>query len=255
MSNKYSERQEANRRGFLKGVGLGLVAGGFPLSGGAANAQQTHVMDMPAKAPPATDLPTNPNPAPAPYHFFNADEVAFMEAAVGRLIPQDDTGPGAVELGAVVYIDGQLSGAFGSGDRMYLIGPFLEGTPSQGYQLSLTPAELIRAGIGDLNAYATSRFQDVFANLTPDQQATLLSEVDKGEAKLSVVPPVTFFNTLLQLATEGYFCDPMYGGNRGKAAWKMIGFPGALGMFVDKIEPYRNKRFDAEPVGIEDLSS
>jgi gluconate 2-dehydrogenase gamma chain len=31
----------------------------------------------------------------------------------------------------------------------------------------------------------------------------------------------------LQNTKEGYFSDPVYGGNKDMGAWKMIGFPGA----------------------------
>jgi len=37
----------------------------------------------------------------------------------------------------------------------------------------------------------------------------------------------TFFTMLLQNTKEGYFSDPIYGGNKDMGAWKMIGFPGA----------------------------
>jgi gluconate 2-dehydrogenase gamma chain len=67
------------------------------------------------------------------------------------------------------------------------------------------------------------------------------------------VPTDTFFNLLLQLTVEGYFADPMYGGNKNKASWKMIGFPGATAMYADKIEPFRNRPYTAEPMSIQDL--
>jgi gluconate 2-dehydrogenase gamma chain len=46
----------------------------------------------------------------------------------------------------------------------------------------------------------------------------------------------------------------MYGGNRNNAVWKMIGFPGAIGMYGDVIEKYRNKQYDVAPKSIQDLS-
>ena len=52
---------------------------------------------------------------------------------------------------------------------------------------------------------------------------------------------------------QGYFADPLYGGNKGKAAWKMIGFPGIGAMYADKIESYRNKKYMSEPLSIQDL--
>ena len=41
------------------------------------------------------------------------------------------------------------------------------------------------------------------------------------------VDAAPFFAMLLQNTKEGYFSDPVYGGNKDMAAWKMIGFPGA----------------------------
>jgi gluconate 2-dehydrogenase gamma chain len=52
---------------------------------------------------------------------------------------------------------------------------------------------------------------------------------------------------------QGYFADPLYGGNKGKASWKMIGFPGIGAMYADKIEAYRNKPYIADPLSIQDL--
>jgi gluconate 2-dehydrogenase gamma chain len=242
------------RREFLKGVGFaGVAATTLPFQSSTAKAQDApaHMEHVPTTVtPPKADAPA----APTVYRFFNSDEAAFVEAAVDTLIPADETGPGGVESGVPVYIDNQLDGRFGGGDRFYLEGPFAEGTPSQGYQLSLTPAELIRAGIADAESYAQQRFGNPTAALTPEQRTVLFQEIEAGHVQFGTVPPAVFFNTLLQLSVEGYFGDPIYGGNRNKGAWKMIGFPGALAMFVDKIDDYRNKPFTAEPVSIQDLS-
>lgn len=242
------------RREFLKSVGLaGVAATAMPFDTAAAQNQ-----NMPAHMENVPTTVTEPKPdapvAPTVYRFFNADEASFIEAVVDLLIPADNTGPGAIEAGVAVYIDNQLAGRFGGGDRFYLEGPFGEGTPTQGYQLSLTPNELIRAGIMDTEAYAQKKFANPTASLTLEQRMQLLQDIESGHAEFVFVPPVTFFNTLLQLVVEGYFGDPIYGGNRNKAAWKMIGFPGALAMYVDKIDDYRNKPFTADPVSIADLS-
>ena len=74
----------------------------------------------------------------AGYQFFNINEFAFIELAVDTLIPKDSVGPGAAELGVATYIDRQMAGGYGKGDRLYLEGPFGEGTPQQGYQLPMT---------------------------------------------------------------------------------------------------------------------
>jgi gluconate 2-dehydrogenase gamma chain len=67
------------------------------------------------------------------------------------------------------------------------------------------------------------------------------------------VPTGTFFELLYDLTMLGYFTDPIHGGNKGKGSWKMIGFPGIGAMYADKIAAYRNKRYVADPVSIQDL--
>ena len=39
------------------------------------------------------------------WHYLNAGEVAFLTAAVDRLVPPDPTGPSASEAGVVVFLD------------------------------------------------------------------------------------------------------------------------------------------------------
>src|SRR5437764_270305 len=99
-----------------------------------------------AQKPPP---PTKPAAADAAtgYLFFNAPEAAFIEAAVVRLIPPDEIGPSALQAGVPTYIDRQLHGAWGAGERLYRSGPWQAGTPMQGYQLPLTPSELFRTAI------------------------------------------------------------------------------------------------------------
>jgi gluconate 2-dehydrogenase gamma chain len=45
------------------------------------------------------------------YLFLNDEELAFIAAAVARLIPEDDKWPGAVQAGVPNYIDKQLGSA------------------------------------------------------------------------------------------------------------------------------------------------
>lgn len=158
-----------------------------------------------------------------------------MEAAVDRLIPADEVGPGALELGAAYFIDQQLMSVYGLGDRMYLEGPFAQGTPTQGYQLPLRPRELYRIGIGETNGYCRAQFDATFAELSTSQQETVLQALEADEATLETLTASLFFNQLWQNTVEGYFCDPIYGGNRDMASWEMIGFPGARSRFIDDI--------------------
>jgi gluconate 2-dehydrogenase gamma chain len=50
------------------------------------------------------------------------------------------------------------------------------------------------------------------------------------------------------------YSDPIYGGNRNKAGWAIIGFPGAIAVHRDHVESYRGKPFPSKPLGIADLS-
>jgi gluconate 2-dehydrogenase gamma chain len=53
---------------------------------------------------------------------------------------------------------------------------------------------------------------------------------------------------------EGMFADPIYGGNRDKAGWKLIGFPGAIAVNAENVKKYRDKKYVVDPVSIADLS-
>lgn len=242
-----AEPKTVNRRALLKLVGAGAATGALPL-GHAAAADTVHGAHHPE--------PKAPDPAEeaAPvYHFLNGDEAAFVEAAVDTFIPKDEVGPGGLELGVAVFIDRQLNSGYGRGDRMYLQGPFIEGTPEQGYQLRMTPSELIRNGILDLNAYTRAKYKTTFDGLSEDDRIAVLTQMERREIELATVPVAYFFNLLLDLTMQGYFADPMYGGNKDKASWKMIGFPGIGVMYADKIEAYRNKKFTSDPLSIQDL--
>jgi Gluconate 2-dehydrogenase subunit 3/TAT (twin-arginine translocation) pathway signal sequence len=251
MPSSLKRRAEVPRRDFLKVLGVGAAASALPLTEVPAVAE-TRVADSGRVV--AAPVAAKNNATVSGYVFFNSVETQFVEAAVDTLIPSDNVGPGALELGVATFIDRQLAGSYGKGYRLYLEGPFEEGTPEQGYQLKLTPAELMKTGIADVSAYVSRRYNSNFSDLKPNERAVVLSDIEKGKVGLATVPNATFFSLLLQLTVEGYFSDPIHGGNKNKAAWKMIGFPGAGVIFTDLIGKYRNKQYDVEPVDIQDLS-
>src|ERR1019366_2236576 len=111
---------------------------------------------------------------PEAYIFFTEPEATFIEAAVERLIPTDEHGPGARSAGVAFFIDQQLVGAFGTAAKTYRNGPWATGTPMQGYQLRQTPAELYRQGIAATQVYCNKTYQSGFAALTPAQQDDVL---------------------------------------------------------------------------------
>jgi gluconate 2-dehydrogenase gamma chain len=182
------------------------------------------------------------------YLFFNADEVAFVEAAIARLIPADDAWPGALEAGVANFIDKELNGAWGAGERLYRPGPWQPGTPSQGYQLPFTPAELFRTALGAINQ-GLARTGTPFAKMNGEQQDAYLRSLEAGGKDLAGVPCDVFFSHLWDATVEGFFSDPVYGGNRDMAAWRMIGFPGAYASYYDLVDQYGVK-LDRAPTSL-----
>ena len=177
------------------------------------------------------------------YEFLSVAEATFVESAVARLIPADELGPGALEAGVPLFIDRQLAGAYGAGARLYRAGPWRQGTPSQGYQLPHTPAELFRAAIRAIAADLAPR--GGFHRLSPHDQDRYLDALQNGKVDLGAAGTSEFFELLLALTMEGYLGDPAYGGNRGMQAWRMIGFPGAYSNYYDVVG--QNAAFDLAP--------
>ncbi len=187
--------------------------------------------------------------APAPFLFFSPAEAAFVASACDRIIPADPPGPGAVEVGCVEFIDGQLAGAFGSGARMYLEGPFHDGRAEQGYQLSYTPAELYRHAIASINdSLRSGEKARAFAELMPEQQDELLARLGDGDGEFGDWGK-PFGEMIVRNTIQGYFADPIYGGNRDMAAWRMIGFPGAYAQYVELVDAH-DRPFHRPPMSI-----
>ncbi|MBV8172520.1 MAG: gluconate 2-dehydrogenase subunit 3 family protein, partial [Candidatus Eremiobacteraeota bacterium] len=154
---------------------------------------------------------------PEAFVFLTPPEQAFISAACDRIIPAEPPGPSASEAGVPYYIDHQLAGAWGSGARMYRGGPWQPGTPQQGYQLALVPADLYRIAIRAADDHCMKQYNGNFSGLTTAQQDDVLQGLEKGTIDLGAVPSATFFALLLENTIEGYFADPLYGGNRDKA--------------------------------------
>ena len=195
-----------------------------------------------------TDRPERIDEQPG-YVFLNNTEGAFIEAAVARLIPSDATGPGAVEANVPRFIDRQLAGPFGAGDHFYLQPPFPKALPTQGWQAG-APAPLYRAAILAIDGWCAATYGHAFAALDSATQDQALKTLEEGKAELSGgADGKAFFTLLLQNTIEGYFSDPIYGGNRDMGPWRMIGFPGArydLRSFVSRF----GMAYTLPPVGL-----
>lgn len=121
-----------------------------------------------------------------------------------------------------------------------------------GYQSALTFREQYRVGLASLDAYANSKFGKDYADLAEDQQDAIIDalagtegagakkkpqeKTGAGKSKPPESPANDFFkdpsaSDFFKLVRDdvcaGMFADPAYGGNRGFAGWKLIGYPGA----------------------------
>jgi gluconate 2-dehydrogenase gamma chain len=204
-------------------------------------------------------LPWRPNEAypmkpviPGGYLFFTASEAAAVDAIAGRLIPTDELGPGAKDAGVTTFIDRQLTGPYGGHDWLYMQGPFSEKPlPTQGLQSPLTPRQQYRLGLAALHGYCTATYGGRgFAELNPDEQDKLLTAMEKGDVSLQNFSAKMLFSAIYANTMEGYFADPIYGGNRDMAGWKLVGFPGVRYDFRDVIEK-PNEAYTLPPVGMQ----
>jgi gluconate 2-dehydrogenase gamma chain len=234
------------RRKFLLGAG---VAGTAVATGLTA--------EPPAQAQDLANAVTSAAAAAKneqPLLLLNESEHAFVVAAVDTMIPADELSPSGSECGVAVFIDRQLASAWGGGAKLYRAGPYFKGKPEQGYQLSLSPAEFITAGIAAANEWSRKTYGKDFAELEPDKRAEALNAMEGGKAEFVNFNARAFFGRLYALTMEGFFSDPIYGGNRNMASWRMLGFPGLPAKYADLVEKYRDKRYVAEPHSIADFS-
>jgi gluconate 2-dehydrogenase gamma chain len=227
------------RRGFLKGAG---AAAATPLA-----APETLQAKAPAQSTPRKT-------AEDAYLTLTAGEAAFLSAVYDTFIPADQLSPSGTACGLVTYMDRQLAGAWGGGARLYRSGPFLQGKPEHGYQLPLTPREYFAAGIKAANAWTRTTYGKDFDRLAPSERDAALKVMEAGKAEFAGFNAKPFFEALYQSAMEGFFADPIHGGNRNKASWRMIGYPGLPASYAKKALAYRGKKVVIEPKSIADFS-
>jgi gluconate 2-dehydrogenase gamma chain len=226
------------RRDFLKGAMVGTAAA--LATGGAAQAQS----------------PTAPAPTPVdaePLLTLTATEYAFIAAAVDTIIPADELSPSGSDCGVAAFIDRQLAGAYGMGARLYRQGPFPKAKPELGYQLALNPREFFRAGIESADAWTQKTYGKEFDRLSEKDREAALKAMEDDKAPFPGFSSKMFFDALLQITMEGFFADPMYGGNRDMAGWKMVGYPGLPATYREEIKTYFGKKYDKPPRSIADF--
>src|SRR4029453_873585 len=136
--------------------------------------------------------------------FFNGDDAATVAAFTERLLPGAPGQPGAREANVLNYIDLALAGAYADQQDFY------------------------RRGLGALDAYSPATNGKPFAELAAAQQDAVITALEEGKASGFSWPSAqAFFNTVRTHTMEGLFADPVYGGNKDFAGWRLVGFPGA----------------------------
>jgi gluconate 2-dehydrogenase gamma chain len=222
-----NERTSLSRRDLLKVAGAAGAAALAP-QGLAAAAPPT----SPAQS--AVVLPVLPVArVSGPLMNLTAAETEILAAIVDRLIPSDDLGPGAIEAGALRFIDRALSEAESSS------------------------ADAYRAGLAALDRYARYSRGAAFTELTPRDQDSVLIDVQTGAATGAGTgfegSSAAFFNMVKDHTWQGTFGDPQYGGNAGFVGWDLIRYPGVRLSVSDEeqrmleaeeLEPARRSAYD-----------
>lgn len=239
------------RRRFLTGAsGIAAVAAGASVAPVAGVVAAAAAADAPAPAADAQELP-------AGYQSFSADEASFVEALVDLMCPADDMTPGGTECGVATFIDRQMSGAYGHDYRLYTDGPWMKAPPETGYQLPLSREEWFKSGIATAQAKCRAANGKAFDQLPPAQQDEFLKKLAAGGFDDAQFALGTWFNELAYpLFVQGCYADPIYGGNRGKVFWKLIGYPGLPATNSTNVVAFRGRPVPAaaNPKSIQDFS-
>jgi gluconate 2-dehydrogenase gamma chain len=152
-------------------------------------------------------------------NVLTVDETTALSAMADRIFPKTDT-PGAVEIGALRYIEVALAGDYA---------PLLP---------------LYRIGLRFIDRHAKTKFSRPFHSLTDAQKDAVLIDFESGAAT-GFAKAAEFFETVRYHILEGVFCEPQYGGNRDLIGWRLVNFPGQQFGYADA---YVNQRVDLEPV-------
>jgi gluconate 2-dehydrogenase gamma chain len=240
MSNHKGEKtsgsggQNLSRRKFVKNTGLvlGGLAGGSLLGGLVTNRSQTDQVTS-----------TGNNEEPKEYtearmFITRLEDFRALEQATERIYPENENGPGAIELGAPYFIDKQLAGEWGVNSKEYMKGPFVQGKKSEqhGYQSKLTRGDIFIVGLRKLNEVSRGKFDENFYDVEVENQIEILTSFESGEIDMVGVKSDLFFSLLRTMTLEGVYSDPLYGGNKDMMGWKMREFPGPRPAYIDVIE-------------------
>ena len=153
---------------------------------------------------------------------LSPNETRILATIADRIFPATDS-PGAVEAGAVDYIDRALAGDYAGFLSEY------------------------RKGLRAIDRHARAKFGGKFAALSDANKDAILLDCEAGRIP-RFKKSAEFFETVRCHVLEGVFGEPQYGGNRGLIGWRLVGFPGQQFGYPDA---YIDKRVDVSPVAAE----
>ena len=188
-----------------------------------------------------------------PLLTLTATEHAFFAAAADTIIPPDELSPSGSDCGVANFIDRQLAGLWQRRAALPA-GTVSERKTRTGLSAPAQPREFFRAGVASANEYTRKAFGKDFDRLNEEQRIAALRAMEAGKAEFTGFGSAMFFNALLQITMEGFFADPIYGGNRDMASWKMVGYPGLPATYRHDIRKYLGKTYDKPPRSIADFS-
>jgi gluconate 2-dehydrogenase gamma chain len=232
---------DLNRREFLR---LSSLAAGVA------------VQPVPAVAAAASERPSDAADEPVVYLYLGPDEAAVVEKLVEVMCPADAFTPSGTDLGLARFIDRQLAGGFGQGQGLYLRGPFRPGIPEDGYQRPFTPAAFFRHGLRRFDEECRARLGVGFTEMDASAADAALAQVAAGSWDAEPAFLAEWFNEwVYPLFVQACFSDPVYGGNRDKAFWRLIGYPGLPAVYSRDFVTYRGRPYPGanDPKSIEDF--
>lgn len=228
MANNDQNEKHFSRRDFLKttGAATGGIIGGSLLGGlvgfniNSEDETKVTTEESTAGSSAENNSAEQSNLQEARMFFKQKEDFDVLSAATETIFPEDENGPGAIGLGVPFFIDKQLAGPWGKNSRMYMNGPFGEGDSP------MTKDQMFLIGVRGLNSQAHNDFDTNFYSLEEDQQIEILKKFESDKSDMDGFPTSKFFGLLRSKTIEGAYADPLYGGNKNMAGWKMKEYPG-----------------------------
>src|SRR5579862_9127901 len=211
-------KHDSTRRSFLKraAVGAGAVAGSGLVPDVYTQTLEQHKDDAANAASHPTSIQHGA--------FFNYEQASTVAAFTERLMPGAPGKPGARDAGVLRYIDLALAGAYADLQDFY------------------------RKGLAQLDGYCRKKYNAPFVRLDPPRQDEVITALEQNKADGFAWPTArAFFETVRTHTMEGMFADPLYGGNRNFAGWRLVGFPGAQ-MFYSPQDMKSQQAFTRAPI-------